>query len=381
MNRWAFPLVLVALVVLAGCSERPPPAQPAAVPQAPGNAAAGKVLAERSCTGCHRADGLGAAPGIPHLAGQSEAYLAWAMREYSEGHRAHAVLKDMTPKLAAADVANVAAYYAGLTASARAATQPPAAPTPYERGERNAKACASCHGADGNSAVAGTPSLAGQHFRYLLAALSAYHHGDRRAPAVASMLRGAGQIDLESIALYFASQTPAQRGTPTVGDVAAGRALTLPCSGCHGLRGLGSDTATPTLAAQEPTYLYTSLKAYGSSRRHAVMEELLGKLTDKDLRDIAAYYAAQSSRPAERGRDQISQLTAKCDRCHGATAGDAAVPVPRLAGQDRDYLVMALRAYRDDRRESSAMHKMSLPFGEAVLDALATHYASQTGSR
>jgi cytochrome c553 len=51
--------------------------------------------------------------------------------------------------------------------------------------------------------------------------------------------------------------------------------------------------------------------------------------------------------------------------------------VPRLNGQDRDYLVMALRAYRDDRRESSTMHKMSLPYGDSIIESIATYYASQ----
>ena len=51
--------------------------------------------------------------------------------------------------------------------------------------------------------------------------------------------------------------------------------------------------------------------------------------------------------------------------------------VPKIAGQDRDYLVMALRAYRDDRRESTAMHIMSLPYGDAVIQAIASYYASQ----
>ena len=51
--------------------------------------------------------------------------------------------------------------------------------------------------------------------------------------------------------------------------------------------------------------------------------------------------------------------------------------MPRIHGQDRDYLVMALRAYRDDRRESSTMHKMSLPYGDSIIDSLATYYATQ----
>ncbi len=38
---------------------------------------------------------------------------------------------------------------------------------------------------------------------------------------------------------------------------------------------------------------------------------------------------------------------------------------------------MALRAYRDDRRESSAMHKMSLPFSDAIIDSIAALCATQ----
>ena len=42
-----------------------------------------------------------------------------------------------------------------------------------------------------------------------------------------------------------------------------------------------------------------------------------------------------------------------------------------------DYLVMALRAYRDNRRQTSVMHNMVLPYGEAVIETLASYYASQ----
>jgi cytochrome c553 len=51
--------------------------------------------------------------------------------------------------------------------------------------------------------------------------------------------------------------------------------------------------------------------------------------------------------------------------------------VPKIAGQDRDYLVMAIRAYRDERRASSTMHNMSLPYGDAVIESIASYYASQ----
>ena len=50
---------------------------------------------------------------------------------------------------------------------------------------------------------------------------------------------------------------------------------------------------------------------------------------------------------------------------------------PKMRGQDKDYLVMALRGYRDGRRESSTMHNMGFLYSNAIVDGLASWYASQ----
>jgi len=100
-------------------------------------------------------------------------------------------------------------------------------------------------------------------------------------------------------------------------------------------------------------------------------------LGDTDIRNIAAFYTVQKSRPAERAQTMVRDLIDRCDRCHSAQGEIPGMPVPKLAGQDRDYLIMALRAYRDDRRESTTMHKMSLPYGDSVIEGIASHYAGQ----
>ncbi len=38
---------------------------------------------------------------------------------------------------------------------------------------------------------------------------------------------------------------------------------------------------------------------------------------------------------------------------------------------------MALRAYRDDRRESSLMHKMSMIYSDSMIEGLAHLYSNQ----
>jgi cytochrome c553 len=366
---------LFVLFALAACGERER-AETKPAGERIADLAAGQAIAQRSCVSCHRADGAGAAPGIPQLGRQDAAYLVQSIQQYAAGARRHAVLKDMTPQLSDADIRNVAAYYANLpTPAIETATVQGLAP--YERGKTSAAACAGCHGADGNSTTAGTPSLAGQQPIYLLAALAEYHRGDRSPPALQTMLRRADTVELESLALYYASQSPKAQPAPPVGDPAAGETLALRCTGCHGWRGVSDDAATPMLAGQDAIYLVKALGSYGKSRHHASMERQLGPLGEKDARDIAAYYATQKGRASQSAQDLVAQLSDKCDRCHGGAAGQPTAAVPRIRGQDKDYLVMALRAYRDDRRASSTMHKMSLPFSEAAIEGLAAYYARQ----
>lgn len=367
--------IVLSVAVMMGCADKEQPATQVKTEKA-GDAVAGKALAESNCKGCHGVDGRGTAPAIPHLAAQPEAYLLLSIKEYKEGKRIHAALKDMTARMTEADVRNVAAYYASLP--------PPASIPgkgellfPYERGKAQAAACAQCHGEDGNSKTPGTPSLAGQQPHYFVAAIREYHQGERQTPEMTSMLRGVNKLQLESLALYFASQTPAQRAAPPFGDPAAGEPLTAVCGGCHGARGVSNDAATPTLAGQDPQYLAAATKAYGKTRRHEIMEGQVAKLSDRDIQNIAAYYAVQKAAPAEKGQGLVQQLAEKCNRCHGPGVANPAMTIPKISGQDKDYLVMALRAYRDDRRESSVMHRMSMPVSDAVIESIAALYAGQ----
>ena len=78
-----------------------------------GDAAAGKAKAAM-CAACHGATGISAIPSYPNLAGQKEAYLAKQLKDFKSGARKDPVMGAMAMGLSDADVANVAAYYAGL---------------------------------------------------------------------------------------------------------------------------------------------------------------------------------------------------------------------------------------------------------------------------
>lgn len=76
------------------------------------DAAAGKTKAA-SCARCHGLNGGSNNPMYPNLAGQKEAYLIKALKDYRDGHRKDPMMEDMAKSLADADIADVAAYYAG----------------------------------------------------------------------------------------------------------------------------------------------------------------------------------------------------------------------------------------------------------------------------
>lgn len=339
---------------------------------------AGKTIAARDCVGCHRLDGSNAAPAIPILAAQRERYLLAALEAYKAGTRVHAALKDLTGHMSEADLRNVAAYYASLPAVASAWSTKAQVISPYESGKKLAQACEKCHGEGGNSTTTAVPSLAGQQPRYMVLAVQEYLHAERERSPMHAMLPRLERTELENIALYFASQTPAPRPAPPSGDPAAGQPLSAVCGGCHGPSGVSTDSATPTLASQDPGYLVKAIKAYRTTRKRERMREYVAGLSDKEIENIAAFYTTQKSQPAEKGEAFLEELAQKCNRCHNPKADLGDLAVPNIHGQDRDYLVMALRAYRDDRREVSMMHRMSLPYSDTIIESISAYYAGQT---
>jgi len=83
------------------------------VSMAGGDAAAGKAKST-VCASCHGANGVSANPMWPNLAAQKEAYLVKQMKAFRDGTRSDPMMSPMAKPLSDADIANLAAYYAGL---------------------------------------------------------------------------------------------------------------------------------------------------------------------------------------------------------------------------------------------------------------------------
>ena len=80
------------------------------------------------------------------------------------------------------------------------------------------------------------------------------------------------------------------------GDAAAGAKKNFQCQGCHGIAGWKTAYpevySVPKLGGQKAPYLVAALKAYKSGERdHQTMRAIAADLSDKDMEDLAAFYA------------------------------------------------------------------------------------------
>ena len=77
------------------------------------------------------------------------------------------------------------------------------------------------------------------------------------------------------------------------GNVAAGKQKALQCQTCHGLDGLSKLPEAPHLAGQPEPYLVKSLNEYRKgARKDDMMSIVVQQLSDQDVADLAAFYAA-----------------------------------------------------------------------------------------
>lgn len=170
--------------------------------------------------------------------------------------------------------------------------------------------CASCHGPDGLSQSRNYPSVAGQIATYTYKTLLDYRDGRRmevtgRSMAMAASVASLTDQDLADLAAYYAKADAPRKGDPVAtpdeilslvrhGDP---QRLITPCASCHGVTGAaGVRPETPALAGREADYLQRTLLAYRDGARSndtaKGMRFFAERLTDAEIAELAAYYAA-----------------------------------------------------------------------------------------
>ena len=224
-----------------------------------------------------------------------------------------------------------------------------------------------------------------------------------RAASLVLALACAGAAATASLA----QQDAAPRRTAS-GDINAGRMVVLgglyggqriACIQCHGLDGAGNSSgAFPRLSGQSAWYLYKTLQDYAAGLRlNPIMSPIAQTLNDRQMQDVAAYYAAAKAPAiASPGRADVSVLqiggaiaasgvaaqgVPACNGCHGADGRGAPPIYPVLAGQYAAYTRYQLALWKSGRRGGDPMDIMELiakAMTEEQIDAVARYYAAVT---
>ena len=172
-------------------------------------------------------------------------------------------------------------------------------------------------------------------------------------------------------------------------DLEAGKRKAETCAACHGADGNATIPGTPSLAGQPVYFTHWQLIKYRDGRRKdQQMSPFAQALSDTDMADLAAYYAAQRPRPRPATTDPAKVAEGKrlanlhhCASCHRPDLSGQQ-QVPRLAGQDYAYLLRLLSGFKAKTASDldGTMTMAAQPLREEEIVAL-VHYMASLGSQ
>jgi len=188
--------------------------------------------------------------------------------------------------------------------------------TLYEQGDaaRGVVACASCHGAAGNSTIPANPNLAAQSHEYIYKQLTEFRlkagakdvlrKGVDGAPSVMTAMAGPlTEADMQNLSLYLAQQKLTEPATATNPKLLErGQHIwragipdrNVPaCAGCHSPNGAGIPGLYPRLSGQFPSYIEEQLKLFRAGHRanNLMMNQIADRMSDSDIKAVSDYAA------------------------------------------------------------------------------------------
>ena len=159
------------------------------------------------------------------------------------------------------------------------------------------------------------------------------------------------------------------------------------CGICHGANGRSEIEDIPSLAGQQADYVTLQMILFREGIRQVpVMNQAAADMADKDIEDLAAFFASLPAGPPEDRRPPDAALIAagqaltgprNCGVCHlpGYVGRNQ---VPRIAAQREEFLARAMTEYRDGKRVGIDTQMNSAVFGMSDSDIAAlAHYLAQ----
>jgi cytochrome c553 len=215
-------------------------------------------------------------------------------------------------------------------------------------------------------------------------------------------------------------------------NVAAGKAKSAPCAGCHGEDGNSMMPLFPKLADQNEEYLVKQMEAFkDGTRTDAAMSAMVAGLSTQDMQNIADFYEKQkvtqntlpplelddedeeesaveetlteeealatakekeeaSKQAAQEQQDALLALgydvyrngdlereISACIACHGPYGeGNKPAAFPALQGQHADYLIKTLTDFKNNVRSNNPdniMHMIANKMTDEEIKGIAYH--------
>jgi cytochrome c553 len=201
------------------------------------------------------------------------------------------------------------------------------------------------------------------------------------------------------LAFVVAAATFSSQAQELKGDAKAGESKIAMCIGCHGIIGYQASFPevykVPKISGQGEKYIASALTAYKKGeRKHPTMRSIAVSLTEQDIADVSAYYSTHGKvegvtlpEAATEAKGNVAALLTKgaCASCHGANFAKPIDPsYPKIAGQNADYLFVALKSYKVEGtsswgRSNGVMGGVAKQFSNAELKELANYVAFQQG--
>lgn len=160
-------------------------------------------------------------------------------------------------------------------------------------------------------------------------------------------MKGAARMLTLASAMALCGSAAARASPPAPATLAV-------CGSCHGADGNSPSPAIPSIAGQPRLFIENQLVVIREGLREVpVMKDSVARLSDEEIVALARHYAEQPLKPpamrvdaAKARRGAELSRKALCGTCHLPDyAGQQ--QVPRLAGQHEDYLLLAMKSFRD----------------------------------
>ena len=167
-----------------------------------------------------------------------------------------------------------------------------------EAGKALAEGCAGCHGADGVSQTALTPSLAGEPDEYVQWQLVYFRAGGRKSEVMMPIAQALSNEDIRNLGAYYASLPPPRPDATADALARVGEKVAVQhrCRSCHSDDYTGFRAAA-RLAGQREEVLLQALRDFKSGTRIAngvaSMADVTYELNDADMQALAHFMATR----------------------------------------------------------------------------------------